>query len=180
MKRAWRFALAAGLLAASVAPGRADLQIIGDGITGSVAVSNGTSLWSLIANVQTPVDAGDNDHNAILHNYVVAKSASGAVSVFSAGELNPSFGGTNLAPYISVTGSDYALVDPNAGASARGLDDLTSLTVIAVPALPNGAGGQSASFALSGLVAHPGTYTAADLTSPPPASVTVGGSAYLG
>ena len=138
MTFAGRLALAAGLLAASVAPGHADLKVIGDGISGEYAVADGTTLWSLIQNVQTPVASGYNAKNAILHNYVVATSANGAVSVFSAGELNPLFGGTNIAPYVSVSGGKYSLLDPNAGASGRNVTDLTSLRVVAAPALPAG------------------------------------------
>jgi hypothetical protein len=180
MKSARLFALAAGLLTLSVTAGHAGLQVIGDGITGDYNVSNGTSLWSLVQNVQTPALPGHDNKNAILHNYVVGRTASGGVSVFSAGELDPSFGGTGGAPYVSVNGGKYGLVDPNAGAAGRDLSNVTSLTVIAIPALPSGPGGASSSFGLSGLVTDPGTYTAADLPSPPPASVTVQGSAYEG
>ena len=172
-----QFAWAGALLALLVGPGHAALQVIGDGITGDVDVADGTTLWSLIQNVQTPVAPGYNAKNAILHNYVIATSADGAVSVFSAGELDPSFGGTNAAPYIGVSGGAYALIDPNAGASGRDLADLSSLTVVAAPAEPNGPGGVSSSFALTGLVTSPGTYASADLPSPPPvpASATADG-----
>ena len=176
-----RLACAAALLAFSVAPGRAGLQVIGDGITGDVAVANGTSLWSLIENVQTPVASGYNSKNAILHDYVVATSVDGAQSVFSAGELDPSFGGTNAAPYISVSGGDYTLVDPNAGASGRDLANLTSLTVVAAPALPTGPGGPSSSVDLSGKVTNPGDYTLTDLeTGFAAVEETVSGDAYTG
>jgi hypothetical protein len=101
--------------------------------------------------------------------------------VFSAGELDPSFGGTNGAPFISVGGGQYGLVDPNAGASGRDLSDLTSLTVIAVPALPNGAGGPSASVDLTGKVVNPGAYTLTDLeTGFTPVSLTIPGDVYTG
>ncbi len=180
MKSTRSFALAVGLLTLSITPGHAGLQVIGDGITGDYAVSDGTSLWSLIQNVQTPSLPGHDDKNAILHNYVVGRTASGGVSVFSAGELDPSFGGTGAAPYVSVNGGAYGLVDPNAGAAGRDLSNLVSLTVIAVPGLPSGPGGASSSFGLSGLVTNPGTYTAANLPNPPPASVTVQGSPYEG
>jgi hypothetical protein len=181
MRLTQQLVLAAGLLAVSVAPGHAGLQVIGEGITGNDSVADGTTLWSLIGGVTTPVAPGDNSKNAILHNYVVAQSASGAVSVFSAGELNPSFGGTNGAPYISVSGGQYGLVDPNAGASGRDLSDLTSLTVIAVPALPNGAGGPSSSVDLSGKVTNPGAYTLTDLQNDfTPASLSIPGDTYTG
>jgi hypothetical protein len=173
-------AVVAAALAISVASGHAGLLVTGDGITGDYTVADGTSLWSLISGVQTPVAPGYNAKNKILHNYVVAESAGGAISVFSAGELNPSFGGTNTAPTISVSGSNYTLVDPNAGAGARGVTDLTSLTVIAVPALASSAGGVSSSFTLSGLVTNPGTYAYADLQAFPAASATVSGSTYDG
>ena len=102
--------------------------------------------------------------------------------MLSAGELDPSFGGTNAAPYVSVSGGKYALVRPNAGAAGRDLTDLTSLSVVAVPALPKSAGGACIpTFTLSGLVGRiPGTYSSADLPDPPPATVTVSGSTYKG
>ncbi len=180
MRSVSRLAVAAAALAISVASGHAGLLVTGDGITGDYAVADGTTLWSLISGVQTPVAPGYNAKNKILHNYVVAENAGGAISVFSAGELNPSFGGTNTAPYISAVGGEYGLVDPNAGAAARGVTDLTSLTVVAVPALASSAGGVSSGFTLSGLVTNPGSYTYAGLQAFPPASATVSGSTYDG
>lgn len=181
MRLTQNLVLAAGLLAVSVAPGHAGLQVVGDGITGDYSVASDTTLWSLIGGVTTPVASADNSKNAILHNYVVARSASGAISVFSAGELDPNFGGTNGAPFISVSGGEYGLVDPNAGASGRDLSDLTSLTVIAVPALPNGAGGQSSSVDLSGMVTNPGAYILTDLEPDfTPVSLAIPGDTYTG
>jgi hypothetical protein len=175
-----RAALAVGILICTVAPGRAGLQVMGPGISGDYTVSNGTTLWSLVGGVTTTTPPGYNGKNAILRNYVVAVG-DGARSVFSLGELDPSFGGTGSPPYIAVTGAGYSLVDPNAGASGRDLSGLTSLEVLAVPALKNGAGGQSASVNLSGLVNAPGAYTLNDLKNDfTPVTETVSGDMYTG
>jgi hypothetical protein len=176
----WAFC-AAGLLAGSIAPASAGLQVIGSGISGNYSVADGTTLWSLLGGVTTPVAPGENGKNAILHNYVVAHGGDGSISVFSIGEIDPSFGGTNLAPYIEASGGAYTLIDPNAGASGRDLAGLTSLQVIAVPALPTGPGGQSASLNLSGHVSAPGKYTLSDLENDfTPVHETVSGDTYTG
>jgi hypothetical protein len=180
MKTLWSAATAVALLIAAHLPAEAGLTIIGNGVNGDVAVASGTSVWSLVSGVQTPVAPGYNSHNAILHNYLVATGAAGEVSIFSLGELNPSFGGTNLAPYIGVSGGAYALIDPNAGASGRDVSDLVSLRVIAIAALPNGAGGPSSSLTLSGAVAAPGAYDLAALNALPKATTTVSGVTYSG
>jgi hypothetical protein len=177
----FRYALLAGALTLMMtAPGHADLLIVGDGVNSDGPVANGTSLWSLVGGVQTVTPPGYNAHNAILRNYVVAKSATGAVSVFSLGELAPSFGGaTGAAPYISVTGNTYSLIDPNAGASGRDVANLTSLTVIAAPAA-KGAGGVTTTVNLSGLVTNPGSYTFAQMEALPSQQVTANAALYTG
>src|SRR5215469_8215716 len=100
MKFTRRVACAAGLLTCSITSGQAGLLVVGSGISGDFNVADGTTLWSLVGGVTTTVPPGFNDKNAILHNYVVALGAAGAESVFSLGEIDPAFGGTNLAPTI--------------------------------------------------------------------------------
>jgi hypothetical protein len=181
--KALRQAMMAGALTVMMtAPGYANLLIIGDGIGGNDAVANGTTLWSLVGGVQTVTPPGDNSKNALLRNYVVATSATGAETVFSLGELSPSFGGTNLAPYISVSGGVYSLIDPNAGASGRDLGSLKSLQVIAASASAGTGGGQSTAVTLSGGTKTPGAYNLAALEALPIVSppVTVGGVSYTG
>jgi hypothetical protein len=73
------------------------------------------------------------------------------------------FGGTNLAPNVGVNGGQYSLIDPNPGASARNLTNLTSLRIFAAPSLLSSTpGGQSTSVAVSG-GGNPGNYTLAGL-----------------
>ena len=162
------------------AQGHANLLIVGDGIDSDGPVANNTTLWSLVGGIQTVTPTGYNAKNAILRNYVVAKSATGAESVFSLGEIDPFFGGASgLAPYISVTGNTYSLVDPNAGASGRNVNSLTSLTVIAAPAA-KGPGGPTTAVTLSGAVNNPGSYDLAALQSFPSTQVTANGTLYTG
>jgi hypothetical protein len=165
------FAVATGTIPSAVA---ATLDVFGDGITGSVSIISNETLWSLVDDVTVSTPPGANGKNAILRYYVVA-SGGGATSVFSLGELNPLFGGTNTAPYVTVTGSGLSLVDPNAGASGRGVTGLTSLQVFSVPALPSTAGGQSTSVNLSGQVANPGSYSGSGLATLPATTLTTSG-----
>ena len=169
-------AVAAGSVSSAMA---ATLNVVGDGITGSVTIAGNETLWSLVDDVAVSTPAGANGKNAILRYYVVA-SGGGATSVFSLGELNPLFGGTNLAPYVTVTGSGLSLVDPNAGASGRGVRSLTNLQVFSVPALPSSAGSQSTSVNLSGQVANPGSYSGSALAALPAATLTTSGHTYTG
>lgn len=175
-------ALASAALLGMCASGHADalLDVTGSGINSDAAVANGTTLWSLVGGVTTSTPAGDNGKNAILRYYVVATGSSGA-SVFSLGEIDPAFGGTGSAPYIASNGSSYTLVDPAAGASGRNVSNLTSLNVVAVPALPQGTATPSTGVALSGLVNNPGTYTLSKLQSSfTPVQQTVSGDTYTG
>jgi hypothetical protein len=156
-------AVASAAMIATVAPGHAGLNIIGPGIGGDVSVTDGTTLWSLVGGVTTSTPPGDNSKNAILRYYVVATNRAGGKSVFSLDEIDPDFGGTSAAPFIAVSGTNYTLADPDAGASGRDLSNLVSLNVLAVPAVQMGAGGQSTSVNLSGLVKNPASYTLSDL-----------------
>jgi hypothetical protein len=90
--------MAVATMAMMTTPGHANLLIIGDGIGGNAAVANGETLWSPVGGVQTSTPSGYNSKNAILRNYVVATSTTGAQMVFSLGEIDPFFGGTNGAP----------------------------------------------------------------------------------
>jgi hypothetical protein len=157
----------------------ATLDVVGDGITGSVSITSNETLWSLVDDVTVSTPAGANSKNAILRYYVVA-TGGGTTSVFSLGELNPMFGGTNLAPYVTVTGSGLSLVDPNAGASGRGVTSLTNLQVFSVPALPSGGSGQSTSVNLSGQVANSGSYSGSALAALPATTLTTSGHTYTG
>jgi len=193
-----------GLLCASTAMARADVILSGpdsnDGTystaalaatataadTASSAGLTGISLWGLLGGaITTSTPAGDNGKNAILHDYLIATGAGGATSVISLGEIDPAFGGTQaVADFVAYqnTGgllSAPALIVP--GAPGRDVTGLNSLQVVAVPALPSGAGGASTSLALSGLTANAGTYTKATLASAfAPSTLNVAGDTYTG
>lgn len=180
MSRLGRVAALAAVAVSMSLPARADVLIIGAGLPGdyngtSSGSTSSDSLWSLVGGVTVP-----SNKNAILQDYVVATSATGARSVFSLGELDPSFGGTNLAPYISYSNGSYSLIDPNAnGAAARGLADLVSLQVVGLPSL-TGPGGPSTSLTLSGASSNAGTYTLSQLQSFPSTTASAGGETYTG
>lgn len=173
------FAVFLAVTAGSVPAMASTLDIVGDGITGSVSITSNETLWSLVDNVTVSAPTGTNSKNGILRYYVVA-TGGGATSVFSLGELNPSFGGTNLAPYVTVNGSGLSLVDPNAGASGRGVANLTSLQVFSAPALPSASRSQSTSVNLSGLVNNPGSYSGSALAGLPATTLTTNGHTYTG
>jgi hypothetical protein len=177
---------------------------------GLAAVANGTdtvssggltgiSLWGLLggANAASPTSptygaittstpVGDNGKNAILHDYLVATSSSGAQSVISLGEIDPAFGGTAAIPaFVAFKNASNALLAAPQlvvpGMSGRDLSNITSLQLLAVPALPTGPGGVSTSVKLTGSVSNPGTYTQSDLkTKFTPATETVSGDTYTG
>lgn len=174
--RIGRCALASLLTVGTTAPALASSLLI-DGLNGpgsstSESVANNTTLWSLVMGATISTPAGDNmNPNQILRYYVVA-SGGGASSVFSMGEIDPALGGTNTAPYIALNGSSYSLIDPNSGASGRDVSNLTSLQILAVPALKNGPTVQSTTVQLSGLTNSPGPYDLAQLKALPSATAT--------
>ena len=159
----------------------------------------GISLWGLLGGANaasaispaygaltTSTPVGGNGKNAILRYYLVATGASGATSVVSLGEIDPSFGGTAAKPafvaYQHTGGGLLAtsqLVVP--GAPGRNITNLASLTLLAAPALPAQPGGVASSVSLSGNVGHPGSYTKARLqTGFAPARETISGNTYTG
>ncbi len=154
------------------------------GLLGGAASSSPTS--AAYGGITTSTPAGDNGKNAILRYYLVATGAGGAQSVVSLGEIDPSFGGTGSIPafvaYQATGGGLLAspeLIVP--GAPGRDLTNLTSLQLLAAPALAPGAGGASTAVQLSGAVTDPGSYTLAALNSDfTPVTETVSGDSYTG
>ena len=123
----------------------------------------GTTLWNLLA------DAGGvtttSAKNDILSKYVIATGSDGYKAVFSAGEIDPSFGNQ---PVLVAYGDTAGQLGPNAAdglarvvvpgdnAGGRYVSDLVSLTVGSLPEPgPGGAGGVSPEATLSGAVADP-------------------------
>jgi len=119
----------------------------------------GITLWGLLggANASSPTSAtygaittstpsGDNGKNAILRYYLLATAANGQRSVVSLGEIDPAFGGTAaVAPFVAFQNGGGLLATPQLvlpGTSGRGLVNLTSLQLLAVPAI-TGSGGRS-------------------------------------
>jgi hypothetical protein len=206
MRLAHGMTAAAGvLIGLAAAPAHADVALSGpDSNAGSYSVpalqaaaaSDGTatdgsltgvSLWGLLGGasggVLTSTPAGDNGKNAILRYYVVGTSATGQQSVVSLGEIDPNFGTTSA--FIAYQHSGGGLLSAPelvvAGAPGRDLTNLASLQLMAVPALPSGGSGASASVTLSGSVSRPGTYSAADLISDfTSVTETVSGDTYTG
>jgi hypothetical protein len=148
----------------------------------------GVSLWGLLGGstgITTTTPPGDNGKNAILRYYVTG-SGGGSTSVVSAGEINPSFGGTKATPaFIAYALNGSTLAQPELivpGQPARDLSTLGSLVLTSVAAQPNGSGGASTALTLSGQVANPGSYNATQLAAlTPQTTVDVGGgTTYTG
>src|SRR5580698_1132549 len=136
----------------------------------------GISLWGFLRGasassptspvygaITTSTPAGDNSKNAILRYYLVATNATGQQSVVSLGEIDPNFGGTaSPAPFIAYKNTGGQLAEPNLVVPSqpnRGLTNVTSLRILAVSALPQGAENvQSTAVQLSGNVNAPNSY----------------------
>jgi hypothetical protein len=180
--------------------GLAAVATAGDTVTdGSLT---GISLWGLLGGqpsssptsptyggITTITPAGDNGKNAILRYYLIGSNASGQQSVVSLGEIDPSFGGTAPTPAFvafqnsanPLTAPELVVPGPTGTGTGRDLANLTSLTLLAVPALPNGPGGVSNSVQLSGAVNNPGAYTQAILQANfTPVTETVSSQLYTG
>lgn len=166
-------ALAIGALCLVALPAQAQLAVSGPGLPDSVTPTNGESLWNIVSGSfnAIPTAPGLDSKNSGLRAYVIAYGG-GTESVFSLGELNPSFGGSTTAvafPSISVSGSTYSLVD--AADPSRDVSKLQKL-VIGWVAAATGPGGQSTVVNLSGLTNSAGAYDSAALQALPPTVVT--------
>jgi hypothetical protein len=157
----------------------------------------GITLWGLLggADAATPTSptygaittstpSGDNGKNAILRYYLLGTGAGGQRSVVSLGEIDPSFGGTApVAPFVAFQNGGGLLAAPQLvvpGTTGRDLVNLTSLQLLAVPAV-SGPGGASTAVQLTGNVAQPGSYTKTDLQSDfTPVMSTISGDTYTG
>ncbi len=126
----------------------------------------GVTLWNLLqsAGGVTTTDA----KNDILSKYVVATGSDGYAAVFSAGEIDPSFGNQPVLVAYADTGGQLGpsgadgfarMVVPGDQAGGRYVSNLVSLQVDSLPAQTPGPGGISEQFTVSGHVADPGVFT---------------------
>lgn len=115
----------------------------------------------------------------------MATNATGQQSVISLGEVDPNFGGTSApAPFVAFKSTGGGLLGtpqlilPNQ--PGRDLTNLTSLQILAVPAIA-GPGGVSTAVQLTGNVTAPDSYTLAKLRSNfAPVQQVVSGDTYTG
>ncbi len=166
------------------------------GDTVSAGGLTGITLWGLLGGadaaqnspnygaITTSTPSGANGKNAILRYFLLGTGAGGQRSVVSLGEIDPSFGGTApVAPFVAFQNAGGLLAAPQLvvpGAAGRGLVNLTSLQLLAVPAV-SGPGGQSTAVQLTGNVAQPGSYTKTDLQNDfTPVTSTISGDTYTG
>ncbi len=157
----------------------------------------GVTLWGLLGGansataftptygaITTSTPNGANNKNAILRYYLLGTNAGGQRSVVSLGEIDPNFGGTAaVAPFVAFQNGGGLLAAPQLvvpGTTGRDLVNLTSLQLLAVPAI-SGPGGPSTAVQLTGNVAHPGSYTKTDLQNDfTPVTSTISGDTYTG
>lgn len=149
----------------------------------------GTSVWSVLNDAGVVVDASVK--NDVLNKLVVATGSDGYKSVFSLGELNPSFGhraslvatsetkGATTAPL----GADgFARVTaPGDHKGGRYVSNLAALTV-ETSASRQGAttGGPTTAFSVGGAVDHALGVDLADLEALPAITRTIGADTYTG
>ena len=154
----------------------------------------GYSLWGLLGGaaasspispiygaITTATPAGDNGKNAILRYYVLATGS--GQSLFSLGEIDPSFSGSATPDLVTFSGNTASLISTKPGAGGRDVIGLASLQLLSVPALPqvtNAA--ESTSVTLTGNVSYPGAYAfqGADPQNVSPITETVNGDSYTG
>lgn len=152
------------------------------GLLGGANASSSTS--PVYGSITTSTPTGDNGKNSILRYYVLATTSSGAQAAVSLGQIDPNFGGTAATPAFlayQATGGSLLGAPSLVLSSGQTLSNVTSLQLLSVAALPGGGSGASASVALSGNVANPGSYTLANLTNDfAPVSETVSGDTYTG
>ena len=131
----------------------------------------GPSLLDVVnaAGLQAPAGV----KNGSLRDVIAARGNDGYTVAFSEGELDPKFG--NRPDLVGITENGAPLASDGfartvATGDAHGgryVSNLAGLTVVQAPSAGTGAGGRSASFILSGLVAHAGSYDAAAIAGLP-------------
>lgn len=157
----------------------------GGGFTGTFT---GVPLWTLL-NDETGIKTNPAIKNDVIRNVVLVTGSDGYQVVYSAGELNPAFGGSVNVPLMAYASNGALLTTdgfarttaPGDTRGGRYVSNVSSVQVLHVPYLTGTyAGGVSTSFTVSGLVNTPATYTLANITALPTTSVTVGANTYTG
>ena len=149
----------------------------------------GTRMWDVLNDAGIVVDPSVK--NDVLNKLVVATGSDGYKSVFSLGELSPSFGNraSLVATSETVGGTTAALgADGFARATAPGdskggryVSNLAELTVRSSGSTQGAATGlPTTSFAVRGAVDRAGTFDLADLEALPSVTRTVGSDTYTG
>ncbi len=171
-------ALAACVLGMALAPAQAQIAVSGGGLSGSVTPTSGDTLWSIVSGAAIPTPPGFNNKNAQLRGYVMAFGG-GTESVFSLGEINPSFGGNSVYPFISGSAGNYTLVDT--ADPGRDVANLQQLVIGWVAPSAGTGGGQSSIVTLSGQTNSPGQYDLAALQALGSQTINpANGSTYTG
>jgi hypothetical protein len=155
------------------------------GSTSTVTTTNAGGTTITYGGITTTTPTGDNSKNAILRDFLLVTDSSGDHSIVSLGEIDPSFAGTarSNSDLIAFSGSTASLVFLGAGASGRDLTNITSLQLVAVPALPGPLNPApiSTSLTLSGNAGDAGSYNLSKLQSNfTPTTETVNGDQYTG
>lgn len=171
--------------ALNLAPGSYSLWGLLGGSTTTTTTTNAGGTTITYGGITTTTPTGDNSKNAILRDYLVVTDSSGRQSVVSLGEIDPMFVGAanSAADQITVSGSTASLSFLGAGASGRDLSNVTSIQLLAAPALPGpiAPAPQSTAVTLSGNVGDPGSYNLSQLQSDfTPVVEAVNGDTYTG
>ncbi len=155
------------------------------GSTSATTTTNGSGTITANGGIITTTPVGDNSKNAILRDYVVVTDGGGHQSVVSLGEIDPMFSGTTSSnsDLITFSGSTASLTFLGSGAAGRDLADVTSIQLVAAPALPGPItpAPPSDTVTLSGLVGDPGSYDLSRLQNDfTPVTEIVNGDTYAG
>jgi DMSO/TMAO reductase YedYZ molybdopterin-dependent catalytic subunit len=162
------------------------------GSTAQTHTYTGPTLWSVLQNAGG-IQATSSTKNDVLNKVVVVTATDGYKVVYSAGELNPSFGGEAALLAWGETPVGGASAQPlssdgfartTAPWDAKGgryVSNVTSIQVLDTLSTKTSlGGGVSTSFTVSGDVVNAGTYDLAALKSLPLTTQTVGGHTYSG
>ncbi|MES2183793.1 MAG: molybdopterin-binding oxidoreductase [Pseudomonadota bacterium] len=150
----------------------------------------GPPLWTVLNGSGVQLDA--TKKNDILNRYVLATGADGYKVVFALGELSPDFGNkpsivatgevvANVPGPLNATDGPLRVTAPGDVKGGRYVSMLNHLTVRTSASTAAGIGGVvSPSFAVSGAVLRPQTFTLAALQALPATTQAIAGTSYTG